>query len=428
MRPIRFACFLAAAVQSFAQCPDKTDYSLDVVLYQASGKPIPAGTKVRITLDAFPRNAQPRPEIRDGGRARPAAPEGTYEVCIPEGKGVSINGKGAMLNISWAIGISADGFRSAAIGPAALTEEGRHIQAASRRPIQTTLIRDSRRWEASFRCSDSFRDSAQFAALERTLSGDVYLKQHGFLRKPFVNLGSLDGPRFSDVRPKDDVKVDRDTLNRARAALLNIYHSLTSPASCGGGPGADRDWFWFVKEIHVIDGERFLAKAKTAEEAAGQDVFEAIQRQGEQFQGFACNTSVAADSILHRFEDPRSAHWDKAQHKIQGEWQSSSIKTPLCQGNIQVTAARFADETLLDFDIDEHFDILLHFADLGKHLATHGTDAYEMAEMLALRDRNLGYSYDFGFSLVPRQQDAAKNPLMCEDSRPRLRPSAGAHP
>jgi len=409
---IRAILCLAAALPCFALCADRTDYFLDVVLADASGAPLPVETGVRIGLMAFPQT-QSRPEIRDHGKASRIA-NGVYRICIPKGEGVA-------LKATWVITISADRFRDGSIGPTAIDADGERLMQASKRPIAMTLIRDPKQWDARFRCSADFGDNAYFSRLESTFAGDVYLAQHGFWKKPFVNLGSLAGSSFSDVKPKDDVKLDRDAINRARAALLNIYHALTTNASCGGGPAADRDWFSFVKEIHVIDGERFIGKAKTKEEAGGEDVFELVQRQGEQFQGFACNTSVAAPPLLHRFQDPRSAHWGNARAR----WESASVKTPLCQGNVEVTVARFEGETLLDFDIDEHFAVLLHLADVGKHLATRGTDAYEMAEMLALRDRNLGRLFDPGFSLTPRPAPAV---AACPSDRPALRTPVGAAP
>ena len=382
---------------------DHSQYSaFDLRIEQASGAPIPADVEVTVTLDPFPKIEGKRLPMRKLDPAHWVPAEGVFRVCIEQ---VEAAHNPVEFTGLWTIEVQADRFQRGRIGPVELSEKERWI--SSHRTLRTTLVRDPKKWEASFACTSAKTEEAGLATLAKTLHGQVYLMEpRTFGATHYSALTSLAELKFSEVKKQDpkDEKSNRDNLDHALAALLNIYHALTKTASCG----KPEDWFSYVDEVHVINGERFIARAKTTTNAKGEDVFDLVQRHAEEYTGFACNTSVGADSLLHKFADPGSIYWDKSTQSLSKKPETASIKTPLCEGNIQVTAARFGPkegkhEILLDFDIDEHMALLLHFADWGKHAVTHGTDAFEMAELLTLRDRNLGLKADLGFSLIPYQ-------------------------
>lgn len=291
------------------------------------------------------------------------------------------------------------------IGTIRLKETTKEIAAADGESLSTVLVRKPEHWRAQFQCSRDLFKQPGFEALGALLAqpGDVYLRKKARLGIKWQNLGPLSDANFSDPASEPD-----DTLDRARAALLNIYHSLTADSEDRCIGGTQGNWFKYVTAIHVLYEERVIARVEPA-------MYDRVLQQAKQYPEFACNLSFAAPATLHHFEDPRSTYWDG--RKMPNPIEATSIKTPICQGNVQVTVGKFKTEgketeVLADFDIDEHLAFLLHSADVAQHAFTgRGTNAYEMSEMLAILHHNLeieaGYPATpvmLGYSLVPNTE------------------------
>jgi hypothetical protein len=314
----------------------------------------------------------------------------------------------------WQIEVSEPRYVTTYIGPIRLKETTNAIVASDGDMIGTVIVRDPAYWRANFQCSLDLFKKPDFKVLGALLAkpGDVYLRKKSFFGTKWTNLGNLADSNFSDPVSEPD-----DTLDRARAALLNIYHSLMTDSEDRCVGGAQGDWFQYVTAIHVLDEERVITRVDP-------EMYDRVVAQAKQYPQFACNLSFSAPATLHHFEDPRSTFWDGK--KMPNPVEVTSIKTPICQGNVQITVGRFrsegkVSEVLADFDIDEHLAFLLHSGDVARHAATgRGTNAYEMREMLAVLHRNLEIQAGhpiipvmLGYSLVSKTE---KRTASCRDS------------
>jgi hypothetical protein len=397
--------------------PSAGYFDMEIRLETSSGQPLDGHPHVRV-LSALDRNEL---EIKeDPKQSRP----GTYTVRVDAARE---GGRSTDLSDRyWQIQIAEDNYVTVYKGPMRLHLDKENMKIVPETSgdatggfITATLIRNPQKWRAKFSCDPL--EGNEFDELKKVLdkSGQMYLRRDGW-RTKWARIDSLVGRSFSSPTGFED----DPELDRARAALLNIYHVLNSTdgEACSAGPMVN--WFRYVDKIHVINEERFIG-------VTTEEMFNRVLQQTKQFPIFACNISFSAPSTLHKFEDRQSRYWKDGKVPLR---EVVSIKTPICQGNIQITVAKVWDGTkeqtpefLVDFDIDDHLAFLLHSADVAKHWATgSATNAYEMGEMLTILDRNRQLIADgpwspphFGYDLVVAKQPYRSS--SCEDSdRPRL--------
>lgn len=317
---------------------------------------------------------------------------------------------------SWRIAIHMPGYLPRYLGPFLLKEDGDRVvtKEASDR-LESVLLKDVKRWRPEFACLNQVKDDPVLEHLTQILEGrsdprpqqpnDVYLRIARCWRKPrWKNLGPLNGTGFN--RPAAEPPLP--LFNRARASLLNIFHVLNADNRDSCTSPSESSWLPFIWRIHVIDEERFIALVDPKMLA----IVETLTRQ---HRDFACNTSAAASAALHGFSNPLSRHWKS--ERMPPPKNVKSIKTPVCQGNVQITVAQFGEgdqlETFADFDIDESFDTHKHARDVVKHHASgKGTNAFRIGEMLAVRELNRqlvigetgGHPLNLGYKLVHGDQ------------------------
>jgi hypothetical protein len=170
----------------------------------------------------------------------------------------------------------------------------------------------------------------------------------------------------------------------AKAALLNLFAKLSlekEPVT-----EDDHPWFSFVRQIFVIDRERFIA---AVDPQMGQII-----------------RTIKDD--IGKFEDykhtPSDNHFKGVQAAVPDGFkvtksQMFSIKSKESHGNIQLTIAPTKDPqgnevTVLDVDIDENGDLIKHLLDVFKHKRTGGTHPFDIHEYLNLAHPNLVLGYE----------------------------------
>lgn len=169
----------------------------------------------------------------------------------------------------------------------------------------------------------------------------------------------------------------------AKMALLNLYAvlSLTKEPVAGRSP-----WSSFVKQIFLIDRERFIGFV----DAKMGTIIRAIKDDIGSFPDYK--------------HTPATNHFDGIQEAVPEGFQvikskMFSIKSAEDHANIQLTIAPTKDlngnEVLvLDADIDENGRLLEHLADLIKHKINGGTHPIDIHEFLVLANRNIALGYD----------------------------------
>jgi hypothetical protein len=166
----------------------------------------------------------------------------------------------------------------------------------------------------------------------------------------------------------------------AKAVLLNLHRKLTDL-----GPRAGTSWFSYVEKILIIGRERLVTLVKPA-------MAREIRR-------------IKSEIRKHPYTHSPAEHHHKnfpARYQVRKS-QMMSIKSKETLGNVQLTVGPGNDPTtgkdviLLDADIDEHGELLAHFADLVAHAVTGGTHPYDIHEFLLLSNPTT----DLGYVLVP---------------------------
>jgi len=166
----------------------------------------------------------------------------------------------------------------------------------------------------------------------------------------------------------------------AKMALLNLHRTLADLAE---PVSKQRSWLSFVREILMIDRERFVA----AVDPVMMDIVRTIHRDIEEYE----DRYKRASASMHRGNLP--AH---LQDKIQD---IVSVKTREKEGNLQLTLASFhgVDTVILDADVDEHGEVVPHLFDsLVLHKFTGGTHPIDIHECIRVVSPNA----DLGYTLV----------------------------
>ncbi len=169
----------------------------------------------------------------------------------------------------------------------------------------------------------------------------------------------------------------------AKMALLNLYAALTltiEPIS------EDDSWFSFVKQILLLDRERFIAFADPKMAQIIRTIKDAIS----QFPDYK--------------HTPAENHFEGIQAAVPEGFKvlksrMFSIKTDVDHANIQLTIAPTKDlagneVTVVDADIDENGRLLAHLADLIKHKINGGTHPVDIHEYLLLAHPTLRLGYN----------------------------------
>ena len=231
---------------------------------------------------------------------------------------------------------------------------------------ELTVLRIPGKWNAQFVKWSKL--PAQFTRLKTVLDCSPQLRvKYGLLLGKFVR------------STYDNIANQQIAL--AKTSLLNLYAKLSQmKAPTAGG----KNWFSFVKEVLVIDRERFVAIVDS--------------RMGEIVR------KVKSD--IGRFKDykhtPAANHHKNMPRKYSVPKSTMfSIKSREEDGNIQLTLGLGSEpETgrailLLDADIDESGDLPGHLADVIRHKITgKGTHPFDIHELLALAHPSVPLGYD----------------------------------
>lgn len=228
-----------------------------------------------------------------------------------------------------------------------------------------TVLRDPSRWEARFTRWKRLTEDADPLKSVLARSNSVRVK---------------DGAALGRFAEDDYDAADGPPTLLAKATLLNIFTKMSRIPI----PGGRRPWFSFVKEILVIDRERFVAIAQPGMAEVVRGILDNIDDH-EDYK--------AAGAGLHAGNIP-------AGFKVMKR-DMFSVKTREDKGNLQFTLspaldADGRDVLLLDADIDENGQWLRHVGDVFKHKLTGGTHPYDVHELLAFEDK----SWPFGYELV----------------------------
>ena len=249
-------------------------------------------------------------------------------------------------------------YRHRAVGVFTLTD-GETIQ---RNP---TVFRKPDKWEPAFVRWNNL--SADFDGLAQVLDGSTTLRV-----KAGKLLGQFTAAAYDGVDPGDRTTV------YAKASLLNLYaklRSLNEPVF------SRKPWFGFVDRLLEIGRERIIAVV----DAEMHERVKTIHANIDDFE-FYKRTPVGD----HNKNIPAGFTFTKSS--------MVSIKTKEEHGNVQLTLTPATDAdgksvTLLDADIDENGQLMVHLADLFKHRFSGGTHPYDIHEYLVMEDktRELGY-------------------------------------
>jgi hypothetical protein len=208
------------------------------------------------------------------------------------------------------------------------------------------------------------------------------------------NVDLKTGPAIGDLNTNYDA-ISGSPQILAKAALLNLYAVLTDDDD----PVDGVPWFSHVRKIVRLDQERFIAEVEPA-------LFENVQTIISQLsstyaaQGFF--TEPAADLPLHIPNIPTVYHSDANLVQI------ITLKKDYEQGNVQLTVSFLRVNGvavhLLDCDMDENRNIILHSFDLVKHLVDGGTSPVSMHDYIvedsAQQAANGISTIDLGYVLV----------------------------
>jgi hypothetical protein len=239
------------------------------------------------------------------------------------------------------------------------------------------------------------------------------LRLRGAWSPKFVALSHLSSPRFdsfnSVVRASHevDLKVGAkigdlsaayDSLSSpaallAKMALLNLYSVLTDSNDPLSGQPA-QPWFSYVKEIVRLDQERFIALVDAELFENVNSILGDMDRWGPEGYFPEASTCFHSGNIPDRF--------------MSEDCQTISVKKKYGIGNVQLTLSSIRKDDIayhiLDCDMDEHANIVLHAGDMGEHEFTGGTAPIEVhdliAEQLAAQEHDGLMRTDLGYELM----------------------------
>jgi len=165
----------------------------------------------------------------------------------------------------------------------------------------------------------------------------------------------------------------------AKMALLNLYAVLSDETE----PFDNTHWFRFVQKIVRIDRERFVAEADPRLLTLVMNILDNLS----DFRSKGFFTELDPGPHLENIPDRYTPTSDLKTIKVRYE-----------QGNIQFTMAKAQTEgrdvVLLDCDMDEHSNLILHTEDLFAHIFSGGTHPIEMHEYIVHHDPGVDLGYD----------------------------------
>jgi len=212
-------------------------------------------------------------------------------------------------------------------------------------------------------------------------------EQWNALPQPFDTLKAILADRLLKLKHGPDVGVitpavydgmTSTALVLAKMALLNLFVVL----SAQNDPISTQPWFTFVKQILVIDQERFVAVVDEA-------LFATIDQIRTHLDDFKRQGFFPGDALLHT---------DNIPSEYQLTAPMISVKCAYEQGNLQFTMARVknaqGDSVLLDCDMDEHNNVIEHLSDVFKHIFSGGTNPIDIHEYIVHHQpgEDLGYA------------------------------------
>jgi hypothetical protein len=202
------------------------------------------------------------------------------------------------------------------------------------------------------------------------------------------------GPAIGDLNSKYD-SVPGIPQVLAKTALLNLYAVLSDEVD----PIANVPWFNYVRRFVRLDQERFLAEV---DPALFENVQTIVNELSRTYRAKGFFTEPPADLPLHIPNIPTKYHSDANLVQI------LTLKKDYEQGNVQLTVSFLRVDGvavhLLDCDMDEHRNIVLHSFDIVNHMVTGGTNPISMHEYFARKSAQAASdgisNIDLGYKLV----------------------------
>ena len=245
-------------------------------------------------------------------------------------------------------------------------QDGGEIQDAA------SLMRDPGQWQPKF---TSWRGlAAQFALLKKSLEGNPVKLKHG-------------PPDVGVVTPAVYDALGSPALLQAKMALLNLFGVLSTQQD----PVSTQPWFNFVKQVLVIDQERFVAIVTS-------DLYESVDHIANNMASFRKQGFFPGETSLHLGNIPSGFTLTAPM---------ISVKRVYEQGNVQFTMGKATGPNgaclLLDCDMDENSNLFLHTTDLFQHLFTGGTNPIDIHEYIVHHQKDI----DLGYELRPMTESLA---------------------
>lgn len=248
-----------------------------------------------------------------------------------------------------------------------------------------SVMRDPGQWQPKFAGWNSL--SGQFDPLKATLEGNFVKLKHG--------------PDVGVVTPEVYDGMSSPALLLAKMALLNLFAVLSTQQD----PVSTQPWFTFVKQVVVIDQERFVA-------IVSPDLFESIDHIVNNLGDFRKQGFFPGDVSLHLDNIPSQFHLTASM---------ISVKRAYEQGNVQFTLGKATNQqgdcVLLDCDMDENSNLFGHAADFFTHLFTGGTNPIDIHEYIVHQQKGV----DLGYELRPRDEGLAPIAVASPKRTSRLR-------
>ena len=208
------------------------------------------------------------------------------------------------------------------------------------------------------------------------------------------NVVLKNGLSVGDLNSKYDTLTDGSQI-QAKMALLNLFAVLTDEED----PIGKVPWFSYVRKIVSLDQERFVAEVDATLFENVQTILNGLNGS---FKGQGYFTEPDPDLLLHVGNIPPQYGGSQNIRKM------ITLKKDYEQGDLQLTMffMTVAGKAihLLDCDLDENRNIVLHSLDLVKHLFNGGTSPVSMHEYIvedsAQNSASNVSTIDLGYQLV----------------------------
>jgi hypothetical protein len=220
-------------------------------------------------------------------------------------------------------------------------------------PVELTLLRLRGAWSPKFVALDHL--SSRFDPFSAVVRGSQNVDL-----KVGARIGALSAAYDSLASP---------AALLGKMALLNLYAVLTD----NNDPLAQQPWFSHVKEFVRLGQERFIALVDGALFENVASILHDMDRWAPEGYFPEPSTCFHSGNIPDRF--------------VSDDCQTISVKKKYGIGNLQLTLSFVRKDGIayhiLDCDMDEHANIVLHAADIEKHEFTGGTAPVEMHDLIA---------------------------------------------